>query len=54
MKLSLTNIDRYYLSSDVISIVLAYFLNPLHRGLKYAIAFFLVHIPQNLLQGLEN
>jgi hypothetical protein len=32
---------------------LAYFLNPLHPSLKYAIALILINIPQNLLQGLK-
>jgi hypothetical protein len=49
----MTNIDENYLSSDVVSIALAYFLNPPHPSLKCAIQFFLIDISQNLLQGLK-
>jgi mannose/fructose/N-acetylgalactosamine-specific phosphotransferase system component IIC len=54
MKLNITNIDENYLSYDVVSIALVYFLNLLHLSLNYAIQFFLIDIPQNLLQGLKN
>jgi hypothetical protein len=46
-------IDEIYLSSDVVSIALAYFLNLLDPSLKYAIQFFLIDISQNLLQRLK-
>jgi hypothetical protein len=45
--------NENYLSSDVVSIALAYFLNPLHLSLKNAIQFFLIDTPQNLLQWLR-
>jgi hypothetical protein len=50
----MVNIDEHDLSSDVLSIVLAYFLKLLHPSLKYTIQFFLINISQNLLQGLKN
>jgi hypothetical protein len=53
MKLNIINIDENYLSSDVVSIALAYFLNLLHPSLEYAIQFFVIDTPQNLLQGLK-
>jgi hypothetical protein len=53
MKLNRTNIDENYLSPDVVSIALTYFLNPPHSRLKYAIQFFLIDTPQNLLQVLR-
>jgi hypothetical protein len=53
MKLNITNINENYLSFDVVSIPLAYFLNSPHPSLKYAIQFFLIYIPQNLLQALK-
>jgi hypothetical protein len=34
MKLNMTNIDEKHLSSDVVFIALAYFLNPRHPSLK--------------------
>jgi hypothetical protein len=54
MKLNITNIDQNDLLSDVLSITLVYFLNLLHPSLKYAIQFFLINTPQNLLQALKN
>jgi hypothetical protein len=51
MKLTITNINEIYLSSDIVSIAFAYFLNPPHSSLKYAIEFFLIDTPQHLLQG---
>jgi hypothetical protein len=53
MKLNKTNIDENYLSSDVVSITLAHFLNPLHPSLKYVIQFFLIDTSRNLLQALK-
>jgi hypothetical protein len=53
MKLNRTNRDENYLSSDVVSIVLTYFLNTLHQSQKYAIQFFLIDTSQNHLQALE-
>jgi hypothetical protein len=53
MKLNISNGDGNYLSSDVISIAFAYFLNPPHPNLKCAIQFFLTDNSHNLLQGLE-
>jgi hypothetical protein len=52
MKLNKININENYLSSDVIFIALTHFLNYPHSGLKYAIQFCLINIPQHLLQGL--
>jgi hypothetical protein len=49
MKSNRINIDGNYLSSDVVSIALAYFLNSQHPSLKYAIQFLLIDTPQNLL-----
>jgi hypothetical protein len=49
----MTKIDENYLSFDVVSIALAYFLNSLHLSLEYAIQFFLIDILQNLLQGFK-
>jgi hypothetical protein len=53
MKLNMINIDENCLSSDVVSIAFAYFLNPPHPSLKYVIQFLLVNNLQNLLQGLK-
>jgi hypothetical protein len=53
IKLNITNMHETCLSSDVVSITLAYFLNPPHPSLKYAIQFLLVDTPHNLLQGLK-
>jgi hypothetical protein len=53
MKLNITNVDENCLSSDVVSIALAYLLNPSHPSPKYAIQFFLINTPQNLLQTLK-
>jgi hypothetical protein len=50
IKLNRINIDGNYLSSDIVSIAFAYFLNPPLSSLKYAIQFFLINTPQNLLQ----
>jgi hypothetical protein len=47
MKLSRTNIDGDCLSSGVVSIALAYFLNSLNSSLKYAVQFSLIQILQN-------
>jgi hypothetical protein len=52
-KLNKTIRDENYLSSDVISIALTYFLNSPHPSLKYAIQFFLIDITQNLLHALK-
>jgi hypothetical protein len=41
------------LSSNLISIALAYFLNPLHPGPKCPIQFFLIVIRQKLLQAIK-
>jgi hypothetical protein len=54
IKSNITNIDENYLSSDLVSIALIYFLNQLHPSLKYAIQFFLIDTSQNLLQALKN
>jgi hypothetical protein len=54
MKLNITNIDENYLSSDIVSIAFAYFLNPLQPSLKYIIEFFLIDTPQMLLQRVKN
>jgi hypothetical protein len=53
MRLSRTNINGNCLSSDVVSIALAYFLNSPHPSLKYAIQFLLIQTPQNLSQALK-
>jgi hypothetical protein len=53
MKLNMTNMDKNYLLSDVVSIALTYFLNSLRPILKYAIQFFLIDTPQNVLQRLK-
>jgi hypothetical protein len=53
VKLNITNVNKKYLLSDVVSIALAYFLNLPHPSLKYDIQFFLIDIPHNLLQGLK-
>jgi hypothetical protein len=53
MKLSRTNINENYLSSHVVSITLAYFLNSPHSNLKYAIQFLLIQTPQDILQELK-
>jgi hypothetical protein len=53
MKLNLTNINENYLSSDVVSMAFAYFLNSPHPSLKYAIQFFFIDPPQNLVQALK-
>jgi hypothetical protein len=42
-----------YLSSNITSIALAYFLNPLHSDLKYLIQLFLINARQKLLQAIE-
>jgi hypothetical protein len=42
-----------YLSSNVVSIVLVYFLNPLHSGPKYLIQFFLIDTRQTTLQEIK-
>jgi hypothetical protein len=47
MKSNRINIDENYLSSDVVSMALTYFLNPQRPSLKYFNAL------QNLLQRLE-
>jgi hypothetical protein len=44
------DIDENYFPFEVISISLAYRLNPPHPSLKYAIQFILIDIPQYLLQ----
>jgi hypothetical protein len=51
IKLNRINIDGNDASSDIVSIALAYFLNPPLPSLKYAIQFFLINIHQNLLQN---
>jgi hypothetical protein len=51
-KLNRTNIDENYLCSGVVSNTFAYFLNPLHTSLKDVIQFFLINIPENILQAL--
>jgi hypothetical protein len=53
IKSNITDIDKNYLSSDVIFIALACFLNPLHSSLKNAIQLFVIDTPQNLLQALK-
>jgi hypothetical protein len=53
MKFNIDNIDENYLSSDIVFIVLAYFLNLMHPSLKCAIYSFLIDTIQNLLQGLK-
>jgi hypothetical protein len=53
MKLSGTNIDGNCLSSEVVSIGLAYFLNWQHLSLNYVIQFLLIQTSQKLLQGLK-
>jgi hypothetical protein len=54
MKLSRTNTDGNFLSSDAVSIALAYFLNSPHPSLKYAIQFSLIQTPQHPLHALKN
>jgi hypothetical protein len=54
MKLNRTNINGNCLSFDLISIVLADFLNLPHLSLKYAIQFLLIQTPQNVFQALKN
>jgi hypothetical protein len=54
MKLNRTNGDENYLSSEVVSIALTCFLNPPHLSLKYAIQFFLIDPPQNILHIFKN
>jgi hypothetical protein len=53
IKFNIANIKENYLSSDIVFIVLAYFLNLLHPSLKYAIHSFLIDTIQDLLQGLK-
>jgi hypothetical protein len=53
MKLSRININGNCFSSDVVSIVLAYFFKSLHSGLKHAIQFFLTKTSENLLQAFK-
>jgi hypothetical protein len=53
MKLNITKRDEIYLSSDIVSIALAYFLNPPHPSLKCAIQFFLIDTSQNLSQRVK-
>jgi hypothetical protein len=52
MKLGRTKTDGSCLSSDLASIVLAYFVISPHPSLKYAIRFLLIQTAQNLLQAL--
>jgi hypothetical protein len=53
MKLSRTNIDGKYLSSDRVSIALAYCRNSPHLSLKSDIQFLLIQTLQNLLKVLK-
>jgi hypothetical protein len=50
MKLNLTDTDENDLSSDVVSITLAYFLKSPYPSLKYGIQFLLIKTTQNLLR----
>jgi hypothetical protein len=52
-KSNITNIDEDYLSSDLVLIASVYFLNVPQLSLKYAIQFFLINTPQNLLQRFK-
>jgi hypothetical protein len=53
MKFNIINLDENNLSSDIVSIAWAYFLNPPHPSLKYPIQFFLIDTLQNLLQTFK-
>jgi hypothetical protein len=53
MKMHKSLLDKNCLSSDVVSIALAYCLNSPHPSLKYGIQFFVIETIQNLLQRLK-
>jgi hypothetical protein len=54
MKLNRADIDENYLSSDLVSIALPYFLNRSYRSLKCSMQFFLIDIPQNFFRHSQN
>jgi hypothetical protein len=53
MELDLTTREGNYLSSHLVSIALAYFLNLLRPSLKYAIQFVLINTLQSALRAFK-